>query len=476
MIRAIARVFATKFPRGDQHTGNERAGLGGGVPRVPPIRGPLRADREFRIVRPLPDRVKALSSAPLVSIFLFVRNGGDALRRSVRSVRNQTYPNIEYIVQDAVSTDGTLDIIRQEYGETAKIVSERDAGASDGLWRAMKRCTGEFVGSCLADEELLPDAVERGVRLLVANPHAGAITGNAILTDLEGRQTGFWRSGPFNLVDYLFCDYTPYWVSSFFRRSTMTEAGIREGETWSLKAIEFKTWLHLSSISQVLYVPETFAKYASHPGQSSSRPKDVIPHFSGRVEEILALCARSPLVSGDPRLPAMAIWGMARAFINHAQAYKLDDLARDLYRIACEATATCPSVEVDGVRYDEHYGARIAARAAGQAYEDGLSPLARLLAGKRRIADRRHRLEAEALANPSPGAITLPPPPSPAFKAQLYARLAMGYDAQGRYREAADTWRAAGRLLDLVDPARYPPELPPKYFSMEDLGGKPQPA
>ena len=60
-------------------------------------------------------------------------------------------------------------------------------------------------------------------------------------------------------------------------RSAMTEAGIREGETWSLKAIEFKTWLHLSSISQVLYVPETFAKYASHPGQSSSRPKDVIP-------------------------------------------------------------------------------------------------------------------------------------------------------------------------------------------------------
>ena len=416
-----------------------------------------------------------MPSPPLVSIFLFVRNGGDALRRSVRSVRNQTYPNIEFIVQDAVSTDGTLDVIRQEYGETARVVSEPDSGASDGLWRAMKRCTGEFVGSCLADEELLPDAVERGVRLLQANPGAGAITGDAVLTDLEGRQTGFWRSGPFNLVDYLFCDYTPYWVSSFFRRSAMTEAGIRDGEAWSLKAIEFKTWLHLSSISHVLYVPETFAKYASHPGQSSSRPKDVIPHFNGRVEEILALCARSPLVDGDPRLPVLAIWGMARAFINHALAYKLEDLARELYRIAREATAKCPPVEVDGVRYDEQYGARIAARQAGQAYEDSLSPLARMLAGKRRTADRRRKLEAEALAHRSSHDITLPPPPSPELKAQLYARLAMGYDAQGRYREAAETWRAAGRLLDLVDPVRFPPELPAKYFSMEELAGKQQP-
>src|SRR3954467_9768230 len=100
---------------------------------------------------------------PLVSIFMFVRNGGKALRRAIDSVMAQTYPNIEFIVQDAVSTDGTLDLLRS-YGDRINLVSELDSGPSEGLWGAMERCNGEIVGSCLADEELMPDAVEQAVR------------------------------------------------------------------------------------------------------------------------------------------------------------------------------------------------------------------------------------------------------------------------------------------------------------------------
>ena len=49
---------------------------------------------------------------PLVSVFMFVRNGGKSLRRAIDSVMAQTYPNVEFVVQDAVSTDGTLDVVR----------------------------------------------------------------------------------------------------------------------------------------------------------------------------------------------------------------------------------------------------------------------------------------------------------------------------------------------------------------------------
>ena len=64
---------------------------------------------------------------PLASIFMFVRNGGKSLRRAVDSVFAQTYPNIEFVVQDAVSTDGTLDLLRS-YGDRIKIVSEPELG------------------------------------------------------------------------------------------------------------------------------------------------------------------------------------------------------------------------------------------------------------------------------------------------------------------------------------------------------------
>jgi glycosyltransferase involved in cell wall biosynthesis len=80
--------------------------------------------------------------SPLVSIFMFVRNGAPSVRRAVDSVLAQAHPNIEFVVQDAASTDGTLEILKS-YGQRIKLVSEPDAGPHEGLWRVLARCTGE---------------------------------------------------------------------------------------------------------------------------------------------------------------------------------------------------------------------------------------------------------------------------------------------------------------------------------------------
>src|SRR5262245_19382230 len=99
---------------------------------------------------------------PRASVFMFVRNGAGSVRRAIDSVLAQTCTDIEFIVQDAASTDGTLDILAS-YGDRLNVVSEPDSGPSEGLLRALNRCTGDVVGSCHADEELMPDAVERAV-------------------------------------------------------------------------------------------------------------------------------------------------------------------------------------------------------------------------------------------------------------------------------------------------------------------------
>src|SRR6476619_6213707 len=229
-------------------------------PRYLPIEHRLR-------VRYTDSRMTA-TDQPLVSIFMFVRNGGNSLRRAIDSVMAQTYSNIEFVVQDAVSTDGTLDLLRS-YGDRIKIVSEPDSGPSEGLWRAMNRCTGEFVGSCLADEELMPDAVERAVRAFQEDPSTGAITGDALITDIDGKVTGSWTSGPFSLVDYLLADYSPYFVSSFFRRDVLSAVGLQE-KNWNLNCVEFELWCRIASHAHVQYVPSVLAKYAQHPGQLSN--------------------------------------------------------------------------------------------------------------------------------------------------------------------------------------------------------------
>jgi glycosyltransferase involved in cell wall biosynthesis len=384
---------------------------------------------------------------PLVSIFMFVRNGEASIRRAIESVRAQTYPNIEFIVQDGASTDGTLEILRGYDG--VQLVSEPDSGPNEVLWRALNRCNGEFIGSCLADEELLPDAVERAVGTLRANPDVGAVTGDAILTDLAGRQTGFWKSGPFNFIDYLFCDYTPYFVSSFFRRQSLLQAGLKT-EKWGTDCVEFEIWCRLAACSRVLYVPETFAKYASHAGQSSNNERDVVTHFTGRLNMIAALCDGGGLLKADPLARALFIWGHARAFINHALGVGRRAIADSLHAVTKQTMAKFPRVELDGIPYDENYAVRQTVQTAWTESERHLSPLARKLMGPTRLARRKAKMYATiAAAAAAKDPVPLPPAPGPLIKARLYAQLAQRYEADGRLKEALELWRAAALLAGL---------------------------
>jgi glycosyltransferase involved in cell wall biosynthesis len=379
---------------------------------------------------------------PLVSIFMFVRNGGKSLRRAIDSVFAQTYPNIEFIVQDAVSTDGTLDLLRG-YGDRIKIVSEPDSGPSEGLWRAMNRCTGEFVGSCLADEELMPDAVERAVRAFQESPTTGAVTGDAWITDIDGKITGSWTSGPFTLVDYLLASYSPYFVSSFFRRDVLLAVGLRE-KTWNLNCVEFELWCRVASRSHVKYVPHVLAKYAQHPGQLSNSFADSLIHVEGRMANIVALCAPGGFFDDRPLMRNLFIWGHARTFCNHAFQVGKPELARAEYDVIKKTLAEHPPVFLDGIQYDENYERRLADVQRGSGWR---SVLARL--GRRAPAPKDE--------------LALPPPPDSRLKASLHAQEAICHEAKGILTAALDSWHAAALAVGAVTPEQVGHRTDRKY-------------
>jgi glycosyltransferase involved in cell wall biosynthesis len=404
---------------------------------------------------------------------MFVRNGAPSIRRAIDSVLNQTYPNIEFVVQEAVSTDGTLDILKS-YGDRIKLVSESDAGAHEGLWRGLVRCTGEFVGSCLADEELLPDAVERAVRVFQEHPDIGAITGDAVITDIEGNATGFWTSGPFNLVDYLTVDYSPYFVSSFFRQSALRQIGLRS-EGWGALSIEFELWCRLAIRSRIKYVPEVFGKYASHPGQLSHTSRDVLIHVRGRMAYISRLCAAGGFFDDNPLARALFIWGHARAFCNHAVLFGRAEMARDEYGIMMEALADRPIPTLDDVLYDADYEHRLAAEVAWIQTGKRLPRLVRLMLGlSHRDEERRHAfvralVERRYLGDghwsgvlkcllfektkPADRAeLRFPPPPDKKLKARFYAEMARCYEARGQLPQALESWQFAGIAMDIYVP------------------------
>jgi glycosyltransferase involved in cell wall biosynthesis len=239
---------------------------------------------------------------PLVSIFTFCKNGVRSIRRCVESVLKQDYCNMEYIVQDGASTDGTLEILKEyeaKYGNRFKLVSEADGCAEVAFFRSLRRCTGEIIGSCLADEEMLPGAITWAVEHLSEAPDAGAIYGDMYLTDIEGNITGRSLSSPFDVAKYLCHEISPPFAASFFRRTSLEAIGLYDRE-WMLRAGESELWIRLGLKFPVYHFPGFVTKYAVHPGQLSSQSA-LYNHFLPSNIELLDRLYAEPGTLDDYR-------------------------------------------------------------------------------------------------------------------------------------------------------------------------------
>jgi glycosyltransferase involved in cell wall biosynthesis len=107
------------------------------------------------------------TNPPLVSIITIVFNGKDSIERTINSVLGQEYANIEYIIIDGGSTDGTIDIIRKYEERIAYWKSERDNGISDAFNKGISAANGSIIGFVNSDDWYNPDTISKIV------PHFG---------------------------------------------------------------------------------------------------------------------------------------------------------------------------------------------------------------------------------------------------------------------------------------------------------------
>ena len=228
-----------------------------------------------------------IGQQPLVSVICFCKDRVSFMPRSIESVLNQTYKNIELVIQDGASTDGTLELVQSYAARDGriKIVSEPDSGPAEAYWKVLHRCTGEYIATCLSDEELLPDAIEKAVGWFAASPNVGAITCDGNTTDADGKVIGSFKAGEFDFVAYLFGKYCPFWPGSFFRRQALLDIGLdRPG--WNIGCLEFEIWCRLARDHEVKYISETISNYSIHPGQLSNTPANFHEHIENRLKLI----------------------------------------------------------------------------------------------------------------------------------------------------------------------------------------------
>ncbi|GAB6392004.1 MAG: glycosyltransferase family 2 protein [Treponematales bacterium] len=113
----------------------------------------------------------ALPGAPLVTVVTVVRNGGATLEETILSVVNQTYRNVEYIVVDGASTDGTLDIIRKYEDRIDYWVSEPDRGIYDAMNKGIGLATGEWIVMLNSDDYFEQDACQTIITAILKEKH-----------------------------------------------------------------------------------------------------------------------------------------------------------------------------------------------------------------------------------------------------------------------------------------------------------------
>jgi glycosyltransferase involved in cell wall biosynthesis len=159
---------------------------------------------------------------PLVSIVTPSLNQATFIEKTILSVLNQDYPNIEYIVMDGGSTDGTLDIL-PKYNDDLIWVSEPDKGQSDAINKGFQRAHGEIFAWLNCDDTYLPGAVRTAVQFLAEHPDAAMVYGGANFVDDNGELKRRGRAVEFDLNRP--CESIIPQPAAFFRKAAFEEVG-----------------------------------------------------------------------------------------------------------------------------------------------------------------------------------------------------------------------------------------------------------
>ncbi len=127
---------------------------------------------------------------PRISIVTPSFNQACYLEETMQSVLDQGYPNLEYIVIDGGSTDGSADIIRKYETSLAYWVSEPDRGQTHAINKGMARASGDIVAYLNSDDYYLPGTLHRVARAFAARPEADLFHGRCRIVDEQGTATG----------------------------------------------------------------------------------------------------------------------------------------------------------------------------------------------------------------------------------------------------------------------------------------------
>lgn len=200
--------------------------------------------------------------APLVSIVTPSYNQAPFLEATIRSVLEQDYPNIEYIIIDGGSTDGSLEIIKKYAGRLAFWSSEKDRGQTDALNKGFARASGDIMAWINSDDTYTPGAIHEAVESMQAHPEMGLVYGDANFIDDQGEVIGRF---PAAQTDYRRLRQGYVHIpqqAAFFRGDLWRQVGPLDPSFFF--AMDYDLWVRIAKQAPLLYLSRTWANFRLH--------------------------------------------------------------------------------------------------------------------------------------------------------------------------------------------------------------------
>lgn len=202
-------------------------------------------------------------SQPKISIVTPSFNQGAYLERTIRSVLEQDYPNLQYVVMDGGSTDESVGIIQRHADRLDFWASEPDGGHADAINKGFARCDGEIMAWLNSDDMLMPGSLHVVGEIFQSLPEVRWLTGLSAFWDAADRLVHVSASMK-NRLD--FAAGRPRWIqqeSTFWRRDLWQEAGGSLDESYQ-HMIDNELWSRFFLLTPLHHVNTVLSGYRFH--------------------------------------------------------------------------------------------------------------------------------------------------------------------------------------------------------------------
>jgi glycosyltransferase involved in cell wall biosynthesis len=204
------------------------------------------------------------------SVITITRNSEQFLEETMESVLSQDCPDLEYILVDGGSTDGTLDLIRLYAARDRRIrwVSEPDAGISDAMNKGIRMARGDVIAHLHSDDRYpAPDVLSRVSAAFNGHPDALWLTGGQYIIDDQGSILQEIRVRPYSYRKLVRCNCILH-PATFVRREGFRRAGLFDVSR--KYAMDYDLWLRLGALGDPLLIDAPLASFRLHEGSLST--------------------------------------------------------------------------------------------------------------------------------------------------------------------------------------------------------------